>query len=171
MGVIVLLLRLLHIVSGALWVGMAVFTGLFLAPALQEVGPDGGKVMAALQRRGIMTVMPILALVTLLSGAWLYWRDSAGFTPGWMVTPVGLAFGLGGVAALIAYGLGIGVMRPAMMRVVALTESLGPGTGEQERAARMSEIQQLRARGTAVGRLVALFLILAAAAMAVARYL
>src|ERR687891_465683 len=48
-----ILLRLVHVVFGALWVGMVVFTTFFLAPAVQDTGPDGGKVMAALQRRGI----------------------------------------------------------------------------------------------------------------------
>jgi len=47
---------------------------------------------------------------------------------------------------------------------------LGSAKTDQEREARTVEIQRLRARGATVGRLVALLLILAAAAMAVARY-
>src|ERR687891_2534230 len=98
-----ILLRLVHVVFGALWVGMVVFTTFFLAPAVQDTGPDGGKVMAALQRRGIMTAMPIFALGTLLSGIWLYWRLSGGFQAGYLTSPSGLPFGLGGAAGLLAY--------------------------------------------------------------------
>ena len=61
MDPLVIVLRLIHVVAGALWVGMVTFATYFLQPALQESGPEGGKVMAAVQRRGLMTVMPILA--------------------------------------------------------------------------------------------------------------
>ncbi|MGH2376750.1 MAG: hypothetical protein ACREOC_16325 [Gemmatimonadales bacterium] len=171
MDLLTLALRLVHIVAGAVWVGMAVFTALFLVPAIQDAGPDGGKVMAALQRRGLLTVLPLLALGTLLSGIWLYWRASVGLHPGYVTSRVGLAFGLGGVAALVAYGVGITVMRPAMLRATALAQALGESTSEAEREERLAAIRRLRARGATAGRLVALLLLVAAAAMAVARYL
>ncbi len=60
---LMVVLRLVHVVGGVLWVGMMAFTVVFLAPAIADVGPDGGKVMAALQRRRVMTVMPIIALL------------------------------------------------------------------------------------------------------------
>ncbi len=63
---------------------------------------------------------------------------------------------IGAAAALVAFLLGVVVMRPAMARVAVSTDQ--------------AEIQRLRARGAAVGRVVALLLIVAAAAMAVARY-
>ena len=171
MDLLVILLRLLHVGLGALWVGMAVFTTVFLTPAIQEAGPDGGKVMAALQRRGIMTVLPALAIGTLVSGIWLYWRDSGGFRPDFMRSGVGLAFGLGGLASLVAYGIGIGVLRPSMMRAAALTQAMGSGLTEPERRVRMAEAQALQARGAAAGQAVTGLLLLALAAMAVARYL
>jgi uncharacterized membrane protein len=164
------LLRLVHVVLGAVWVGMAVFTAFFLTPAFQDAAPDGAKVMAALQRRGMMTVMPILALGTLLSGIWLYWRVSGGFQAGYVTSPGGLTFGLGGAAALLAYGIGMTVMRPSMLRAVALSQTLGPTTTSREREERMAEIQRLRARGAAAGRWVAGLLVAAVAAMAVGRY-
>lgn len=164
-------LRLVHIVFGALWVGMMAFTVVFLTPAIRDAGPDGAKVMAALQRRGIMTVMPILALGTLGSGMWLFSRFSGGAPIAILSTPVGLAFALGGAASLIAFVLGLAAMRPAMTRAAALTDALGSVKTDQERAARTAEIQMLRARSTAVGRLVALLLVFAVGAMAVARYL
>src|SRR5881397_2328433 len=98
--VLQIVLRLVHVVSGALWLGMMAFTTYFLAPALGDVGPEGGKVMAALQRRRLMTVMPLLALTTLISGMWLFARFSGG-SAAVLRTAVGLAYGLGGAAALV----------------------------------------------------------------------
>jgi hypothetical protein len=171
MDPLLITLRLVHIVLGVVWVGMVVFTSVFLMPAVQDAGPEGGKVMAALQRRGVMTVMPLLALGTLLSGAWLYWRASVGLQTAWITSRPGLAFGLGGIAAIVAYVLGVVVMRPAMLRVTALSQGLVSLGTDPERAERMGEIKRLRARGTLASRTVAALLIVAAAAMAVARYL
>ena len=164
---LLLLLRLLHVGLGAVWVGMVVYTTVFMMPALQDAGPDGGKVMAALQRRGIMTVLPALALGTLISGFWLYWRSSGGLQSEFLRSGVGLGFGLGGVASLVAYIVGISVMRPSMMRAAALAE----GTDGADREARLAAARTLRARGMAAGRLVTGLLLFALAAMAVARYL
>jgi hypothetical protein len=171
MDPLVLLLRLVHVLAGAIWVGMAVFASFYLTPAIQEVGPDGGKVMAALQRRGVMVVMPLLALGTLVSGFWLYWRDSMGLQPGWAGSATGIGFGAGGLFALAAWVVGMAVLRPSMMRAVALGQGLAGSLPEAERASRAEEIARLRGRSAAAGRIVAVFLLLATALMAVARYL
>lgn len=171
MDVLLVVLRLVHVVFGTIWVGMAVFASMFLGPAIQDAGPEGGKVMAALQRRGVMTVLPVLGLGTLISGLWLYWRMSAGLHPGVITSRVGLAFGLGGLAAVLAFALGVAVGRPAMMRAGMLAQAAQAGASEAERAGLMAEAGRLRARSMAAGRAAAWLLILAAAAMSVARYL
>ena len=167
---LLLLLRLLHVVGGALWVGMAVYTTVYLIPAVEDAGPDGGKVMAALQRRGILTVLPALALVTVLSGAWLYWRMSGGMSGEFLRSGTGLTFGLGGLASVAAYAIGIAVLRPSMMRAAALMSQIGPQMAEAERRERVAEAQRSRARGSRAGQIVAVLLLAAVAAMAVARY-
>ena len=63
-----LVLRFFHVFFGALWVGMMAFQTFFLMPALAEVGPDSGKFMAALMRRRVPVILPIVALTTLVSG-------------------------------------------------------------------------------------------------------
>ena len=170
MDVLVVALRLVHVVCGVLWVGFAVFAGLLLMPAIEEVGPDGAKVVAALQRRGVMTIMPALAVLTLISGIWLYGRDSAGFQAAFLGSPVGMAFGLGGVAALAAFAVGMTVMRPATLRATALAQDMASVTSPQEREQRGAEIQRLRVRAAGAGRMVGVLLLVAAAAMAVARF-
>ncbi len=156
-----ILLRLVHVVSGALWIGMMAFSTYFLVPALGDVGPEGGKLMAALQRRRLMTFMPLTALATLISGFWLYARFSGG-SAAMLRTPVGLAYGLGGAAALIAFLIGITLVRPTMLRAAAVA---------QDPAGNKEEARRLRERAESVSRVVALLLFFAVGAMAVARYL
>jgi hypothetical protein len=171
MDPLVLVLRFVHVVFGALWVGMMTFGTFFLMPAVQEVGPDGGKVMAAIQRRGLMTFMPILAIGTLISGIWLYLRASAGMAAEFGRSPTGMAFGLGGLAALVAFILGVAVLRPMMMKAMALgqTAAAAPTPADRERV--MGEAARLRVRSANVSRLTAYLLFFAVTAMAVARYL
>ncbi len=171
MDPLVITLRFVHVVCGALWVGMFVFSSFFLLPAIQEAGPEGGKVMAGIQRRGLMTVMPLLAIGALISGIWLYLRAAGGMPAEYGRSPVGLAYGLGGLAAIVAWILGMTVMRPSMLKSVALGQSLGPTASAEERQRVMGEVQRLRGRTAASSRLTAGLLLFAVAAMAVARYL
>ena len=60
---IYLLARLLHVLSGAIWVGTVTFTSFFLMPAMMEAGPDAAKVMAGLQRRRFMDLLPLVRQV------------------------------------------------------------------------------------------------------------
>src|SRR5437763_9946864 len=53
MNGVYLSVRALHVLFGAIWLGMAVFASFFVMPAIQEAGPEGGKVMAILMRRGL----------------------------------------------------------------------------------------------------------------------
>lgn len=171
MSALMVVFRLVHVVCGALWVGMVVFTTWFLMPAVRDAGPDGGKVLAALQRRGIMTLMPALAIATLVSGLGLYWRVSGSLDGDFATSPMGLAFGIGGVSAIVAYLVGITVMRPSMMRATALLAEMGATPGAPDAAGRMEEVGRLRARAAAAGRAVATLLLVSVALMAVARYL
>src|SRR5258705_956524 len=119
-----IVLRFLHVVSGALWVGMFAFMSFILLPAFAEVGPEGAKLQAALAKRRIPVIMPVIALITLVSGIWLYQRLSGGAIGALLKTPVGLGFGLGGLAALLAFVVGIALAKPFMMRSMKLAEPM-----------------------------------------------
>lgn len=164
-----IVLRFVHVVSGAIWVGMMAFMTLFLMPALNEAGPEGGKLMAALQRRRVPVYLPILAVVTIVSGLWLFQRLSGGQFTALLATPTGLALGLGGLASILGFVIGVFGGRPTMMRYVKVAESLATATPEQ-RPALMAEMQRLRVRGASIQQFVMVLLGLALAAMAVARY-
>ena len=151
-----LILRFSHVFFGALWVGMMVMNTFFVGPAVEEAGPDGGKVMAGLMRRRVVTLMPLFALITLVSGFWLFSRFGKGF----MASGMGKTFALGGAVALLAFVIGMAAARPAMIRAQKLAQAGGD----------MQEVQRLRARANSLGRVVGWLLMLALAAMAIARY-
>ena len=163
--------RVLHILLGASGAGTLIFNALFLAPALAEAGPDGAKVMAGVQRRRFMDVMPVVALLTILSGLWLYWRASGGFNAAWSRSPMGMAYGMGGIPAIVAFGIGVGVMRPAMMRAGRIVSQVTQASDPAQRESLMAPLPGLRRRSANAGRAVALLLALTVALMAVARYL
>jgi hypothetical protein len=171
MSLTLVVARLLHVLVGAFWAGTLIFNALFLAPAIGEAGPDGAKVMAGIQRRRFMDVMPLVALVTILSGLWLYWRISGGFEPSFFRTPLGLWYGIGGLLAIVGFGIGIGVLRPSMTRIGQLAAQATQAADAAQREALMAQVSGLRRRSVTAGRLVALLLAVATALMGVARYL
>lgn len=171
MDLYVVVLRLLHIVFGVLWVGFACFVPFILLPALTEAGPGAaGPLMGALQRRGLPKIMSAFAGITVLAGILLLWKVSGGFRPEFMGSHMGIVLSTGALAALIAFAIGMMVVKPAMTKAGMLSEGLATAS-DSERAALMTTIGALRARGASGGKWVAWLLILAAAAMGAARYL
>jgi uncharacterized membrane protein len=169
MDLLLLTARLLHVLLGVFWTGTLIFSALFLLPAIRDAGPDGAKVAAGLLRRRFLDVLPTAAILTVLSGFWLYWRVSAGFSPAYMRSPAGMAYGLGGLAAVAALGLGLVVVRPSMLRAAALSQAaVTASSGEREVAA--ATAQALRMRAAAAGKIVAGLLVVAAGTMALGRY-
>lgn len=171
MHTLTLVLRLIHIFAGVFWVGAAIFTAFFLMPALATVGPTASTVMAALERRRLMTALPVAALLTIASGMWLFWIAASGAPAMYMQSAVGGTFALGGIAAVTALLLGIMVSRPAFLAAGRLSATLGAVTSTAEREQLTARIDSLRARATSAGKLATVLLLLAVAAMAVARYL
>ena len=171
MSLLILTFRLIHIVLGVFWAGTLIFFATYLVPSVREVGPDGAKVMAAIQRRRFLEIMPVVAALTILSGLWLYWRMSGGFNWAWITSPTGLAFGLGGVLSVIAFAIGVGVMRPATLRAGVIARQMAESQEWPDRDAQLALVQQLRLRSAKAGRSVALLLFATTALMAVARYI
>jgi len=170
MDVLLILSRVLHVGLGVFWVGALVFNTAFLLPSMRDAGPDAAKVAAGLMKRRFMEVLPAAAGLTILSGLYLYWRLSGGFSVAYMTTRAGAAYALGGALALVAFGFGVAVVRPAMLGAAALTQAaMAGGGGERDRM--LAEAQALRVKAAAAGQLVAWLLVTTTIAMAVARYL
>jgi hypothetical protein len=164
-------LRLLHIVFGVYWVGAILFFVTFLQPSIRDAGPDGMKVAQQIIRRGYLNWLPAVALTTMLAGLVLYWLDARAMDGAWMASGTGRAFTVGATAAIVGFLVGFFVMRASTVRAVALAQTLPQLAEGPERQARMAEIDGLRRRAAMSSQWVAGFLVIAAAAMAVARYL
>lgn len=171
MNLFMVILRLIHIGAGVFWAGGAIVVARFLIPAVQDAGPEGGKVVQALQKRGLMTALPLSAVISMLAGLTLYWRVSGGYGAEWSRTPTGMALGLGAAASIIAFVIGVTIMRPSTLKAGALALTLPQLSDTAARAARQAEIEGLRGRAARAANWVAGLLGLAVAAMAVARYL
>lgn len=165
----IVLMRVVHVACGVYWAGAIFFVVTFLEPSVREVGPDGGKVMGAIQRRGYMTIMPVIALLTILSGGWLLWHISAGFSGAWMMTPIAHTYLTGAVAGVAAAVVGISMLRPKVMMAGMIMASMAD-LDEAARAKALQEVQQLRGGARRDGRIVAVLLAVAVLTMSVARY-
>ena len=167
---LLIFLRLVHIVLGVLWVGAVVFIAFLLFPTIRDSGPAGGAVMQRLMARGLNLWLMGAAILTVLSGLALYWHDSAGFSStAWLASGPGRTFGLGAVFALIGVGIGMGVNSRAAKQLGALTAGI-QAAGRPPTPDQTAAIQRLQERLAKGGVVVAVLLVLAAAAMAVARY-
>lgn len=164
------LLRIIHIVLGAFWFGAIIFMHAFLMPTIRALGPAGGPVMGHLgQSRKLPQWLISAGGLTILSGAFLYWRDSGGLQTSWVTTPMGMTLGLGAICALVAFLIGVTVNAPGAKRLGAIMAARGQAGGPPS-PEQVAEIAQLQAR-MAKGQLAAVILLtLATMAMAVARY-
>jgi hypothetical protein len=167
--VLIMLLRLTHILFGIFWVGAVVFIALYLIPSVRDAGPEGARVMQALQRRHVLEIVPAAAVLTILSGLWLFWRDSAG-RPEWARSPMGMSLSLGALCALVGFVIGVFVMRAATLQAGRLAATLDALPQGAEKDGRAATIQRLRLRAAVSARWVAALLTVAAGFMAVARY-
>jgi len=171
MYTLLLTLRIIHIVCGVFWAGTIFFMTFYILPAVERSGPDGGKIMQSITSTNkFAVVVPVMALLTILSGLMLIWKASGGFTPFWFTTNYGLTLTIGGAFAIIAFIHGMVVNKPRVTRMEKIAKELalrgGPPT-EQER----NEMMSIRVTVFRTTRWLACWLGITVVAMAVARYI
>ena len=162
-------LRLIHILSGAFWIGAALFNAILLVPTIRALGPAAGPVMQHLVQ---VKKLPIWLLgagvLTFLSGLGLYERASGGFSNSWMQSGPGMTFGIGAVFALLAILVGLLFTSPAAKKAGEIAGSLAGKPPSPEQAEALKAAQKKIGVTSAVATL---FVLLATCAMAVARYI
>lgn len=167
MDVVAIGLRIVHIVSGVFWVGGAALFFFYLEPTINKLGPDAEKFVDELvNRRKVPIYFVTVSTLTVLAGVILYWRDFGAID----TSPRGLALGLGGLAALVAW-LGGNLLIPRTLgQLTAIAAEIraagGPPSGEL--AERMHATQE---RLRLIGMIDIVLLVFAVVAMASARYL
>lgn len=163
-------LRLIHVLGGIFWVGTAVFVAAFLLPAMGAAGPASSVVMGALIRRRLFTIVPVVAVATLLAGLRLMWINSTGFAASYFASTGGRTYATGADLALVAFTLFLTVNHPSIGAMTRLSQRLTQ-TPEPERAPILAEMAAIRARVAKASTISAGLLVLTAVAMAVGRYM
>jgi uncharacterized membrane protein len=166
-----LILRLVHVLGGIFWVGGMMYSTFFLVPALGDSPAAAGQVMAGLQKRRLFMILPIVALLVILSGIRLMWIASAGFSESYLQTPTGRTFSASALAAIVAFLLSVIISRPTFLRIGRLGASLGSTADPSEKERITAQIQRLRRRVTVANGIVVVLLLFAASGMAIARYM
>jgi len=169
---VMLVLRFLHIVSGALWVGSAfLFVG-FIGPSAAEVGPSAGPLMSvAVKKRKVAKIITWLGMVTVAAG-WLMWikdlNDHGGLGD-WLGSSFGLGITIGALLATTTFFVGYYGVGKNVERLVDLGDEIaaagGPPSSEQQAA-----MAKIGADLERFGKLDLVLLLLAITAMSTARY-
>jgi len=167
----ILLLRLIHILFGAYWMGAIAFVAIFLEPSVRAAGPAGGPFMAQLQKRKFSVWTMIAAALTIVSGILLLGIDSNWFTSGFLSSKMAIALQTGAGLAIIAAAFGSAFARPAAARLAVLMPQLAQTAPGAERDKIDAECKRHLGRLAFAGRVAAGLVIVAVALMAVARYL
>ena len=171
MDPLMIVLRLFHIVGGALWFGSAFLFAGFIGPAAAETAPASGVLMSAVvKKRRVAEVIKWLAITTVVAG-WAIWLK-LGLAAGvdvWVTSTYGLVLTIGGVLATAAAYFGITGIGNNVEKLVAIGDEVaasgGPPTLEQG-----AEMARLGAEIQRHGKIDLALLFLAVAAMATAQY-
>lgn len=163
-------LRLIHIICGAFWVGGALSVSFFILPAQRAIGQPGMLFVRQLMMgQKFRSFMIGAAVLTILSGLTMYIRYAmAG--GGWAQSTNAMTLGVGAVAAIVAAGIGTGYTGKVGKKMLELGEAIqasgGPPTDTQK-----AEMNALQGKMQSAFRIIAILLLIAVAAMASARYL
>ncbi len=159
------ILRILHIVPAAVWVGSAVFLALILEPAMRRAGPQVAMGLGPHLAKRIFAVILTAALLTIAFGLVLVDRTPGRDFGQLFTTTWGWVIGFGLITSVVALATGL-TTGQTMNRVVAIGQSLeGPPSPEQG-----AEIARLQTRARILTWITAALVIVAVGLMASARF-
>jgi hypothetical protein len=166
MSILIVLLRLIHILSGIFWAGGTVTMAAFVFPTAKRVGPDSARFMQSLMIESrLPTALGFAGAATTLAGLILFFFSSGRFAHSWMTSGQGITLSIGALFGILGALHGGLVQGRGAARLATLASQTGTPTPE-----RIAEMQALREK-LAKGVVVTAGLVMAAAtAMAIARY-
>lgn len=167
MDVVAIGLRIVHILSGVFWVGGAALFFFYLEPTINKLGPEAEKfVDEMVNRRKVPIYFVTVSTLTVLAGVILYWRDFGGIS----TSPPGVALGLGGLAAIIAW-LGGNLLIPKTLGELSVIAAEIKGAGGPPSGELMGRMHATQERLRLIGMIDLVLLTFAVVTMASARYL
>jgi uncharacterized membrane protein len=170
MNVAIALVRLIHIFSGVFWAGGAIVLAAYVEPSAAATAPESNKFMQRFVGSGFVTAMGLAGPLTVLAGLTLYLVDSGGLSNGWITTPTGLGFTIGGLAGLVAFVIGFFISRTTAESMGALGKEM-QAAGKPPTPEQMGKMKALQEKLSQASVATAIVLAVAVAAMAMSRYL
>ena len=158
-------LRILHITTSILWVGMSACVAFYVFPAINAAGAAGGAVMKGILERRFPMLMNALAIVVVLTGARLYMVN---FSMDWLATGTGILLTAGGTLGLVSAIIALAVQRPLAARLGAMANKIA-SSGAPPTEAEANEMTRLRTRLANAARHNAFSMLIAAVCMSAAR--
>lgn len=160
-----------HTLASAFWFGVLLFNAAFLIPSIRATGAAGGQVMKHIvQTRRLPVYLNAAVLITIITGAALYWWASGGLAPAWLTSRLGLAISCGAILALLVAAMGQFINAPTAARLgqigAAIQAAGAPPTPDQA-----AEVQSLQQRLAGATQSEAAMLAIALVAMVAGRYL
>ncbi len=157
----IVVIRLLHIIPGAVWVGAAVLMALIIGPRLKSAGTVSSLTSEGDIAGGAATVMNVAGILTILFGLALIWRTdgfSLLFNSGW-----GWSIGIGLVLSILAMGTS-GALTSTLRRLFREM------SGASERRNISGDNDSLANRVALISYLNAILVVVAIGTMAAARF-
>ena len=159
------ILRLLHILPGATWVGSAVFLAFVVQPALAKTGPPHAPALMANMLKPLMIVLHGSAIMTIVFGIIMAFRVQDPLFDFLWSTDWGTLIWLGSLFSVVDYGIG-NIAGLSNKKMADIGKSLtGPPSPEQA-----AEMTKLRDRAILLARVGAIGVVIAVACMALANH-
>jgi uncharacterized membrane protein len=164
-----LLLRLIHIVSGILWVGGALLIFLYVEPAATKLGPAAETFMNEIFfNRKLPIYFAVASTLTVLAGAVLYFRGAGGLAV-WGGT-TGTTLTVGALAAVVAWIGGNAFIPRTFMQFQKLGAEAAAAGGPPS-ADLQARIHAVQERLRLIGVIDTVLLVIAVITMESAKYL
>ena len=165
-------LRIVHIVTGVIWVGSLFVVVVFVQPSAAALGAAGTPFISELRRRRFVDVVFIDALFTVVAGSFLYWRDWHTYPSfgDWIGSNFGTWLTVGALLAISGLGVAASVTRPTIARLVSLGRQVAESGGNPAPEV-TAQIGVLQRRLVEAERASFTLVLLAVVAMASARYI
>lgn len=167
---LIIIMRLLHIISGVIWAGGAIMLASVVTPAVMASGPAGGQVMQQMTGpRRLSGYMTAVAILTTLSGLYLFDMRSGHFNMAWISSTAGIMLSIGALAGVAAFLHGAFATGRLTSKAAALGQELAASQGPPppEKLAEMAELQR---KLVANGRVSAILLLISVGGMSVTGY-
>lgn len=169
MIVLMIVMRIIHNISGVFGAGTAFFMISFVASTVIATGAEGQKFMQQLALRSrFTTAMLAVAVLTVLSGLVMYWQIFE-FQLRALSTGYGLVLTLGAIASFIGFLTGYFMQNRTTQRMKAISAAIPTSGGKPppEQQTEMKALSETVARG---GQITAVMLALALLGMSIAQY-